>query len=95
MSKDLAKRLKAARVESGLSVRAAAEEIGIGHMTLFRIESGTVKPDYYTRRNINQWLKGGKNQDAPTGRSHSHRIGDAEKRLSKLEDKVFKGKKKP
>jgi len=93
--KDLAKELKEARVNRGLSIRALADEIGISAMTLSRVEREITEPDQLTRNNIEKWLKTGQDQNPPARRSYNHRIGDAEKRLSKLEAKVFKGKKKP
>ena len=92
---NLAKGLKAARLKRGLSIRALADEIGISAMTLSRVERGIIEVDYFSWQNIKKWLKTGKGQDAPARRSYNHRIGDAEKRISKLEAKVFKGKKKP
>ena len=92
---NLRERIKAARIKRGLTVRALAGEIGIGHMTLYRVEQGITKPDYYTRRNIEQWLKTDNGHGVSPRHSYDYRIGDAEKRISKLEEKVFKGKKKP
>jgi len=92
--KYLAKRLKASRQKEGISIRALADEIGVSASTLSRVERGIIEVDYFSWQNIKKWLKTGKNQDAPARRSYNHRIGDAEKRLSKLEAKVFKGKKK-
>lgn len=82
-------------MKRGLSIRALADEIGISHMTLLRVESGTTNPDYYTQENIKKWLKTGKDQDAPARRSYNNRVENLEGRVLKLEEKVFKGKKKP
>jgi len=95
LSSDIGERIEEARIKRGLTVRALAREIGIGHMTLYRVEQGVTKPDYYTRRNIEQWLKTDKGHGVPAPRYNNLRIGDAEKRISKLEAEVFKGKKKP
>ncbi len=92
--KNVGKRLKAERLKQGISIRGLADEIGVSAMTISRVERGITEPDYFSQGNIERWIATGKDQDAPARRSYNHRIGDAERRISKLEDKVFKGKKK-
>ena len=93
--KTIGKKLKAARLKKGISIRALADEIGVSAMTLSRVERGLTDPDYFTRQNIEKWIKTGKDQDAPARRSYNQRVANLEGRVSNLEEKVFKGKKKP
>lgn len=64
-------------------------------MTLSRVEHETTEPDHHTRHRIESWLKAGKNKTPPARYSYSPWIEDAERRISKLESEVFKGKKEP
>lgn len=62
--------LKARRKSLGLSLRAAAEKIGISHAALYYIESNTYDPRYTTLNRIADFYKltfnelfGGNNHD--------------------------------
>lgn len=78
--------LKKERIKLKLSVRALSEEVGISFATISRLERGVGKPDEYSRMNIEEWLKTGKNQTRPARReSLKKRVDTLEKRLDKLE----------
>lgn len=49
--------LKAKRKSLGLSLRAAAEKIGISHAALFYIEGNTYNPRYNTLSRISDFYK--------------------------------------
>jgi transcriptional regulator with XRE-family HTH domain len=52
---DLGRLILAKRNELGLSVRAAAREVGISHATLARVEKGFL-PDLENYEKIRRWL---------------------------------------
>ena len=93
--KHISKRLKAARLKKGISIRALADEIGVSASTLSRVERGVTEPDYFAKSNIDEWIKTGKDQEAPARRSYNQRVANLEGRGLKQTEKVFKGKKKP
>jgi transcriptional regulator with XRE-family HTH domain len=64
----LAKRLKKARLEAGLSTRALGKIIGVSFSSIARIERGEGQPTVHSAERIERWLKDG-SQSEPVRRT--------------------------
>ena len=71
---ELATRLQARRRERGISLRAAAAEIGVSPATLSRVERGDYLPDRDNLFRLIEWIGGTRE---PAGPSEPHAPGAA------------------
>ena len=85
----LAKRLKKARLEAGLTTRALSNIVGVSFSSISRLERGAGRPSIYTVERIERWLKDGSESEPVRRNLHEmSRIDKMELKLIHLDGMV-------